>query len=328
MLQKIALARVVVFGLCLLALGAHAQKAAKVWRIGYLASSPPLPGGSPPVKFREAMRELGYVEDQNVVYIGRWANARTERLPALAAELVGAGVDVIVTFGGKAAEVAKQTTSTVPIVFVGTGDPVATGMVESLSRPGANATGLSDQSTELSAKRLEILKELVPKAERIAVLWNADDYAMTLRYREIERAAALLHVTVRPVTVRRPEDFEQAFAAMTHERPEALLLLSDSLTLLNRKRILEFAETSTIPTMYEIGSLVQDGGLISYGPNLEDILIRSAVYVDKILKGARPRDLPVEQPTRYYLLVNVKAATALRLTIPQSLLLRADEAIR
>ena len=320
----------ITIGLCLVALplGAQAQKAAKVWRIGYLASSPPPPGGAPPVKFREAMRELGYVEDQNVVYIGRWANARTERLPALAAELVGAGVDVIVTFGGKAAEVAKQTTSTVPIVFVGTGDPVATGMVESLSRPGANATGLSDQSTELSAKRLEILKELVPKAERIAVLWNADDYAMTLRYREIERAAALLHVTVRPVTVRQPEDLEQAFATMTRERPEALLLLSDSLTLLNRKRILEFAETSTIPAMYEIGSLVQDGGLISYGPNLEDILIRSAVYVDKILKGAKPRDMPVEQPTRYYLIVNIKAANALHLQIPQSLLLRADEAIR
>ena len=200
-------------------------------------------------------------------------------------------------------------------------------MVDSLARPGRNATGLSDQSTDLSAKRLELLKELVPKAEQVAVLWNEDDVAMTLRYREVDRASIALRVHLVPFGVREPEDFETAFSAMRRNPPHALLLLTDSFTILNRKRVIEFAKAQSIPTMYEYGSMVRDGGLISYGPNLDDLLRRSAVYVDKILKGTKPAELPVEQPTRYQLLLNSKTAKAIGLTLPQSLLLRADEVV-
>ncbi|TMH28793.1 MAG: ABC transporter substrate-binding protein, partial [Betaproteobacteria bacterium] len=194
--------------------------------------------------------------------------------------------------------------------------------------PGGNETGISDQSNVLSAKRLELLKEVVPKAERIAILWNADDLAMTLRYQEIEKAANVLHVTLQPLGVREPEDFDLAFTAMTREPPDALVLVTDVLTNLNRKRVLEFATAHSIPAMYEYGFLVREGGLTSYGPDFDDMYRRAAVYVDRILKGSKPSDLPVEQPTRYYLLVNLKTAKTLSLTIPQSLLLRADEVIQ
>jgi putative ABC transport system substrate-binding protein len=180
----------------------------------------------------------------------------------------------------------------------------------------------------LSAKRLELLKEAVPKAARIAVLWNANNLSMTLRYREIERAARILHVVVQPLGVREPDDFDAAFSAMTRDRPDGLFLVTDALTSLNRKRILDFAATHRIPAMYEFGFLVQDGGLMSYGVNSDDIFRRAAVYVDRIFKGAKPGELPVEQPTRYYLLVNLKTAKALGLTIPQSVLFRATEVIR
>ena len=209
----------------------------------------------------------------------------------------------------------------------GAGDAVGTGLIASLARPGGNVTGITDQATELSAKRLELLKEAVPKASRIAVLWNADDRAMTLRYRETEKAARVLRVTVQPLGVREPDDFDGAFAAMIRERPDALFLVTDSLTALYRKRVLDFAAQHRIPAMYEFSFLVRDGGLMSYGPSLDDNFRRAAVYVDRILKGAKPADLPVEQPTRYYLVVNIKTAKALGLTIPPSLLLRADQII-
>ena len=309
-------------------LATYAQQPRRVWRIGYLSAGARPPDGAPPAPLREALRELGYADGQNIVYAGRWAEARSERLPALAAELVGLKADLIVTLGGKTALAVKEATSTIPIVFVGAGDPVGIGLIASFSRPGGNVTGVSDQANELSAKRLELLKEVIPKAERVAVLWNADDRAMTLRYREIEKAARVLRVTVQPLGVREPEDFELAFSTMTRERPDALLLVTDSLTNLNRKRVLDFAAAHSIPAMYEYGYLVQDGGLMSYGPDFDDRLRRAAVYVDKILKGSKPSDLPVEQPTRYYLLVNLKTAKALGLTIPQSLQLRADEVIQ
>ena len=308
---------------------AGAQQPAKVWRIGYLTASARPSDGAPPAALRQALAELGYVDGQNVIYVGRWAEGRSERLPALAAELIGLNVDLIIAFGGgTSAEAAKKATSTIPIVFVGAGDPVGVGLIASLSRPGGNITGISAQATELSAKRLEFLKEVVPSAERVAVLWNADDRSMTLRYQEIERAARVLRVTVQPLGVREPEDFELAFSAMTRERPDAILLVTDALTILNRKRVIDFAGVHSIPAMYEYGFLVRDGGLMSYGPDLDDSLRRAAVYADRILKGSKPSDLPVEQPTRYYLLVNVKTAKALGLTIPQALLLRADEVIQ
>ena len=310
-------------------LTAGAQHVGKVWRIGFIAAGPPPPDGTAPPVLRQALRELGYIEGQNVIYVGRWGEARKERLPTLAAEMVGLKLDVIVAFGsGSAAEALKATTSTIPIVLAAAGDPVAVGLVASLSRPGGNITGISAQATDLSAKRLEILKELVPKAERVAVMWNADDRAMTLRYREIERAAGILHVTIQPVGVREPEDFEPAFSTMVRDRPDALMLVTEALTMLNRKRVVDFAAARSIPSMYEYGSVVREGGLVAYGPDIDDIFRQAATYVDKILKGAKPSDMPVEQPRRYYLLVNLKTANALGLTIPQSLLLRADEVIQ
>ena len=307
---------------------AKAQQSGKVWRIGFLAGGARPPDGAPPAALREALQGLGYVDGTNLSYVGRWAEGKGDRLPGLAVELVGLKADLIVTQGGPAAEAAREATSTIPIVIVGAGDAVDTGLIASLARPGGNVTGISEQATELSAKRLQLLKEAMPKALRIAVLWNADDRAMTLRYREIEKAARVLGVTIRPLGVREPDDFDVAFSAMTRERPDALFLVSDALTTLNRGRILEFATAHRVPAMYESGFLVREGGLMSYGSDLGDRFRRAAFYVDRILKGAKPAELPVEQPNRYYLLVNLKTAKALGLTIPQSLLLRADEVIQ
>ncbi len=315
-------------GLLAAPLAAEAQPVGKVWRIGYLANGARTPDGGPPAALRQALLELGYVEGKTVTYAARWAEAKHDRLPGLAAELVNLKVDLIVTLGGPAAEAAKEATSTIPIVIASTGDAVGIGLIASLARPGGNITGITDQATELSAKRLELLKEAVPKASRIAVLWNADDRAMTLRYREIERAARILRVAVQPLGVREPDDFDVAFSAMTRDRPDALFLVTDALTTLNRKRVLDFAAVHRIPAMYEFGFLVREGGLMSYGVNLDDIWRRAAVYVDRILKGAKPAELPVEQPTRYYLLLNVNTAKTLGLTIPPSLLLRADELVQ
>ena len=328
MISRRAFISSVAGGLLAAPLAAEAQQAGKAWRIGFLSGSARPPDGAPPIALRQALAELGYVDGKTVTYAGRWAEAKSDRLPALAGELVGLKVDLVVTIGGPASEAAKDATSTIPIVIAGAGDVVGTGLVASLARPGGNVTGITDQATELSAKRLQLLKEAVPKASRIAVLWNAADRAMTLRYREVERAARVLHVSVQPLGVREPDDFEVAFSTMARERPDALFLVTDSLTILNRQRVLDFATTHRIPAMYEFGFLVRDGGLMSYGPNLDDSFRRAAVYVDRILKGAKPGELPVEQPNRYYLLINMKTAKALGLTIPQSLLLRADELIQ
>ena len=306
----------------------HAQKPAKVWRIAFLSGSARPADGVPPVALRQALQELGYVDGTSISYVGRWAEAKSDRLAGLAAELVGLKVDLIVTFGGPAAEAAKEATSTIPIVIINAGDAVGTGLIASLARPGGNVTGITDQATELSAKRLELLKEAVPKASRIAVLWNADDRAMTLRFREIEKAARVLGVTIQPLGVREPDDFDVAFTAMTREPPDAVFLVTDALTILNRRRVLDFAAAHRIAAMYESGLVVRDGGLMSYGPDTDESIRLAAVYVNRILKGAKPGELPVEQPNRYYLLVNLKTAKALGLTIPPSLLLRADEVIQ
>ena len=317
----------VALGLVAAPLTAAAQPRGKMWRVGFLAGGARPPDGAPPLPLRQALQELGYVEPQNVVYVGRWAEAKQDRLPGLAAELVGLKVDVIVTAGGPASAAAKQATSSIPIVLALVGDAVGIGLVESLARPGGNVTGITDQSAELSAKRLELLTEAVPKATRIAVLWNADDRGMTMRYREVEKAAQMLHVTVQPLGVREPNDFDTAFSAMTLSRPDAMFLVTDALTLLNRKRVIDFAAAHRIPAMYEYGNLVQDGGLMSYGASQEDNYRRAASYVDRIFKGATPSALPVERPIRYYLTINLKTVKALGLTIPPSLLLRADQVI-
>ena len=306
----------------------RAQKPAKVWRIGFLSNSPRPADGSLPKAFRQSLERLGYIDGKNVTFTARWAEANSERLPALAKDLVASSIDVLLTTGAPAAESAKQATSTIPIVFVAPGDAASTGLVSSLSHPGGNITGISDPAAELSAKRLGLLKEAVPSAARIAVLWNANDRAMTLRYGEVEKAARVLHLAVDPVGLGESLDIDAALSSLTARRPDAVLVVSDALTNVNRKRILEFAAKQHIPAMYEFAYYVQDGGLMSYGPNFDDMWDRAAVYVDKILRGSKPGDLPVEQPTRYYLFFNLKTAKALDLTIPQPLLLRADEVVQ
>jgi putative ABC transport system substrate-binding protein len=263
-----------------------------------------------------------------VVYVSRWADLKSERLPVIARELVEMRPDVVIAFGYLSALAMKTATTTIPIVATAVGDPVATGLVASFARPGANLTGISDQSAELSAKRLELLKEVRPDAGRIAVLWNAGNEAMTQRYREIERAAGALHITVDALAVRDPADFDAAFATMRRAKPDALLVVTDALTNSNQARVLDFAASSSVPAMYEAGPIVRNGGLISYGPRPDDLLRRVAVYVDRILKGAKPADLPVEQSTQFELLINMKTAKSLGVAIPNSVFLRADEVIQ
>jgi putative ABC transport system substrate-binding protein len=329
--------RLTVFGLTLLLAftglsapgSVDAQTPTKVVRIGTLL--PPARPTAPDWKERwvlaKALRELGWVEGKNLAIEDRWAEGRTERFPALAAELVGLKVDVIVTGSWPAAVAAKNATTTIPIVFYGAGDPVGTGLVQSLARPGGNMTGLGDVTTDLSAKRLELLKEAVPKLSRVAVLWNAGDGGMTLRMRATQAASRQLHVTVRPLGVHSLEDFEVAFTAMTQERPDALFVVADPLVGANRKRILDFTAKHRLPAMYELRAYVADGGLMAYGPIFDDMVRRAAALADKILKGTQPADIPVEQPMRFELVLNMKTAKALGITFPPSILVRADEVI-
>ena len=303
------------------------QQTGKVWRVGFLASGIRPPGGAVPAPLREQLQALGYADGKDITYEGRWGEGRNERLREHAVELLSRKVDLIVAFGGPAAEAAKQMSSTTPIIVFSAGDVVETGLVASLARPGGNVTGINDPAAVLSAKRLEILKELVPVAKRVAVLWNAGNYAMTLRYREIEKAAQVLGMSIDPLGVREPDDFDVALAAMTRARPDALMMVTDALTILNRQRVLDFVSAHQIPAMYEFGSVVHAGGLISYGSDQGESFKLAAEYVVKVLKGAKPGDLPVEQPNRYFLVINVKTAKNLGLSIPPSLLLRADEVI-
>ena len=317
-------------GLVLLVATPHAEAQhpkGKVWRVGFLSGSARTPDGAPPAVLRAALKGLGYVETQNVVYVARFAEAQQDRLPALAAELVAEKVDVIVTVGGPSTNASRRATSSIPIVMAQVGDADGIGLINSLAQPGGNVTGVTDQSAELSAKRLELLKETVPRAERIAVLYNADDMGMLMRYQSVEKAAQALRVSVRSLGVRQPDDFETAFAAMTQQRPDALFLVTDALTTLNRKRVIEFAAAHKIPAMYEFSFLVQDGGLMSYGASQDENYRMAASYVDRLFKGAETRALPVQRPNRYYLAINPKTARSLGLTIPQSVLVRADQVI-
>jgi putative tryptophan/tyrosine transport system substrate-binding protein len=301
----------------------------KIFRVGLLVAGGRTPDGGPAAPLRQGLLELGYVEGKNVTYEVRFAEGRPERLPALAEELVRLKVDAIVAQGGRAQFAAKQATSVIPIVTAPVaGDLVGTGLIASLARPGGNVTGLSDDSVPLSAKRMELLKEAVPKAASIVVLWNADDKGMTLRSQELERAARILKVDVRPIGVRSPDDFAGAFADLSRRPPDAVFVVADALTVMNRKQIIEFLATQRIPAMYEASNFVSDGGLMSYGPSAEEMFRRAAAYLDRIFKGAKPSDLPAELPTRYYLTVNLKAAQAMGLTIPPVLLLRADNVVK
>ena len=328
LVARSALVACVILGVISGSLPAAAQAPQKTFRVGHLAAPGRTPDGAPPRPLREALRELGYVEGQNIAYEARFAEAKFERLPELAAELVRLKVDVIVAQGGAAVEAARRATSTIPIVIpLAAGDAVALGWIASLARPGGNITGLSDESVQLSAKRMELLKEAVPKATVIAILWNEADPGMTLRYREIEKAARTLRVEVQALGVRGPEDFAAAFATMTRRRPDAIFLVADALTNVNRKQFIEFAATNRIPAMYESYAIVREGGLMSYGSHTADEFREAARYIDRILKGAKPADLPAVQPTRYYLTVNRKTATSLGLAMPPTLVLRTDELV-
>jgi putative ABC transport system substrate-binding protein len=309
-------------------LAARAQQPGKIYRVGLLSGGGAI--GATDERRKTILSVLaasGIVEGQNLIFVQRFADARPERLGGLAAELKAANVDVIVTFGYPAALAAKVSAKDVPIVLTGAGDPVATGLVDGLARPGGNITGVTELSTELSAKRLEILKDALPDLRRVAMLWNAADLGMTLRYHAAEDAARILGVKVQPLGVREPDEFDHAFAEMTRERPDAILMVSDALTMLNRKHVVEFAKTNRLPTIFENGSIVREGGLMSYGPNQSAIGERAAELVARILRGTRPADLPLELPTRFEFLINLKTAQALGLTLPPTLLARADEVI-
>jgi putative tryptophan/tyrosine transport system substrate-binding protein len=300
-----------------------AQPPAKVSRIGVLAPGCPPPSPTLDVLL-QGLRDLGYVDGQTVAIEWRYSEGQAERFPELAAELVRLQVDLIVAISTPAALAAKHATSTMPIVMMYVADPVGTELVASLGRPGGNLTGISDMATELSAKRLELLKEAVPTLSRVAVLWNAADPGMVLRFRELETAAKVLGVTLHSLEVRGPDEFEQAFTAMTQERPDALFVVAEVLTLTHRCRILDFAAKHQLPTMSEFGVFARQGGLMAYGPQLTETFQRGAYYVDRILKGAKPADLPVEQPMNFELDINLKTAEALGLTIPPHLLVLAD----
>jgi len=302
---------------------------ANVPRIDYLQASMPQNGSSNFLEdFRQGLRELGYVEGKNVQLEVRWGEGKLERLPALAEELVRLNVDVIVAVNSPAVLAAKQATRTIPIVMPLSSDPVGDGLVASLARPGGNITGLSVMSRELGVKRLQLLKESFPGLSRpVAVLWNPDYVGMQARFLQAQRAAPAIGMGVSSVEVRNSGELEHAIQAMDRQRPDALLILADPLTTSQRMRIVEFAAAERLPAMYEVSQFVDVGGLMSYGPNTDKIVSRAAIYVDKILKGAKPSELPVEQPATFELVINLKSAKALGITIPPSILLQADRII-
>ncbi len=326
--RAVGLVATLALGILSAPLASAGQYPAKIPQIGSLwLGSPSL--ATPYVEaFRQGLRELGYVEGQNIVIEWRFAGSRAELLPDLAAELVRLKVDLIVATAGPSVRAAKQATTTIPIVMAFSGDPVGTGLVPSLARPGGNITGLSFMAPDLSAKRLELLKEAFPKISRVAVLFDVTDAVSALEFRETQVAARALGVKLRSMEVREPNDFETAFLALPRERTDSLLTFAHALTIPHRGRIVDLAAKSRLPAMYGLREFSDAGGLMAYGPSLPDLFRRAAFYVDKILKGAKPADLPVEQPTRFELVINLKTAKALGLTIPQSILIRADQVIQ
>jgi putative ABC transport system substrate-binding protein len=277
---------------------------------------------------RQGLRELGYVEGETIALEVRWAEGRYEQMPELVADLVRLKVNVIVVGGTPAALAAKKATQTIPVVMVGPGDPVESGLVGSLARPGGNLTGLSLLTPEISGKRLQLLKEVVPKVSRIAVLRNPSHPIHAVLWQETQSAARKLGMQLQALEVRGPEDFDETFRAATRGRAGALLAFDDGLTLGYRTWIVALAAKARLPAIYGFREFPDVGGLMSYGANFPELFRRAATFVDKILKGAKPADLPVEQPTRFELVINLKTAKALKLTIPQSVLIRADQVIQ
>ncbi len=305
---------------------AYAQKSrTKIYRLGLLQ-----PGAAPePLVdvLKERLKELGYHEGDNIVYEYRWAEGKLDRLPELARELVDLKVDVIAPFSTPAAIAAQKATQAIPVVFAGVGDPVGSGVVSNLNRPGGNVTGISILATELSAKRLELLEEIVPGANPVAMFWNDTNPGMVLRAHEAQNAADKLKLNLQSVGVHDLISFDTAFARMDNEQLNALLVLVDPFTRQHRQRIVDFAAKRHLPAIYESREFADAGGLISYGPSLPALQRRVADYVDMIFKGAKPGDLPIEQPTKFEMVINKKAAKELGFTFSQSILMRADDVI-
>jgi putative ABC transport system substrate-binding protein len=307
---------------------ATAQSGTKIPRIGILQVGTPAGAGHLSAAFKEGMRERGYMEGRQVSFEQRFGETKREQLSEAAAELVRIKVDIIVTSTDEGIAAVKQQTQTIPIVMANSTDPVGTGFVVSLAHPGRNITGNSGMSPELSGKRLELLKEIIPSLARIAILWNPDIRGAVLDYKETESAARTLRLQLQSLEVTRTGDLDRAFAAMTTGRAEALVVPAvNPLAYSNRSEIVRLAQTHRLPSIYGERSFADAGGLIAYGPNAADLWRRAAVYVDKILKGAKPGDLPVEQPTQFELVINLKTAKTLGLTIPPSLVRRADRVI-
>jgi putative tryptophan/tyrosine transport system substrate-binding protein len=308
---------------------AVAQPVGKARRLGML-----IPGSSsdfaPRIEaFRHGLRDLGYIEGRNIIIEYRFAEGQADRLPALVADLVRLQVDVLVIDGNLAIRAAQHATTTVPIVMaVSGGDPVGQGVVTSLARPGGNITGLSLMLPEVSGKRLELLREAVPKLSHVAVLWNPDGSGSTLVFKETQTAAHALGLQLQSLEVRSPDEFDQAFAAMTREHSDALVVISNELFFGHRRQLAELTVRHRLPAMFHLREYAEAGGLMAYGADAADMYRRAATYVDKILKGAMPADLPVEQPVKFVLVINLKAAKALDLTMPPALLFQADQVIK
>jgi putative ABC transport system substrate-binding protein len=306
---------------------ARAQAPVKVPRIGLLSPYSPSYTARWDQAFRLGLRDLGWVEGKNIGIEYRYAEGRRDRFPELAADLVRRKVDVIVVAGISAALAAQNATKVIPIVMAAGVDPSVSGLGESLARPGGNVTGTSQMTFELGGKRLELLKEMVPKLSRVAVLWNPQAAGSTLNWKEIQGPARQLGVQLHSLEVRSPNDFDQAFEAATKTRAGALFILPDQVFQANMKRIVDFAARSRLPSIFHLSEFADADGLVTYGPDRADLYRRAATYVDKILKGAKPGDLPIDRATRFELVINMKTAKALGITIPQSVLVRADRVI-
>jgi putative ABC transport system substrate-binding protein len=309
-------------------LAAAGQQTGKIWRIAFLGTGSGSAQGYRVEALRAGLRDLGYVDGKNIVIEYRYAEGKYDRLPDLAAELVRLKVDMIVAGGTQSTQAVMQATTTIPIVMVGTGDPLRSGLVASLARPGGNVTGVTQLGAEIAGKRLQILKDTVPKASRVVFLWNRANASHRPYFNDLQAAARGLRLTLQSVEVQEPHEFERAFADMMRERPDALIVTADGTRQLRQAWIVDFAAKWRLPAMYQLKEYVEVGGLMSYGASITDNYRRAATYVDKIVKGAKPGDLPVEQPTKFELVINMKTAKALNLTIPQTLLLRADEVIQ
>ena len=308
-------------------LAVRAQPMAKVWHVGMLETTAATLNATNLDAFKQALRQLGYIEGQNLIVEYRSGDGHIERFPQLAAELVGLNVDIIITRGTPAALAAKKATATIPIVMAAIGEPVETGMVASLARPGGNVTGLSAFVTELTAKRIEIMREVIPQLSRMALIDNMANRSVPAQWDETKRAAFALGIQPQLYDVRKAEDIERAFSSAIAQRVNALSVGNDSVVIANRIQVVQLAAKYRLPAIYATRDFVDAGGLLSYAAHYPDLYRRAAAYVDKIFKGAKPADLPVEQPTKFEIVVNLKAASALGLTVPSTLLARADEVI-